>query len=88
MQLPSSPALQRISGAIEVNKVSIAGGGLLSLSLDICSRLEGRAAKATVNVCPQLTRTLDVSVMEAQLGNQQCITFDAIHHAMFVCYAA
>jgi hypothetical protein len=28
--------------------------------------------------------SLLILVMESQLGNQQCITIDAIHHAMFI----
>ena len=35
-----------------------------------------------------LTQTLGVSVMKPQLCNQQVITFHAVHHAMFICYAA
>jgi hypothetical protein len=35
-----------------------------------------------------LTQTLGVSVMKPQLCNQQVITFYAVHHAMFICYAA
>jgi hypothetical protein len=35
-----------------------------------------------------LTSTLGVSVMEAQLSNQQRTIFDAVHHAVLVRYAA
>jgi hypothetical protein len=39
------------------------------------------------SVC-RSTTTLGTSIMEAQLSHQQCITFDAVHHAVFVGYAA
>ena len=37
---------------------------------------------------PRLNFALGVSVMEAQLSNQQRTIFDAVHHAVLVRYAA
>jgi hypothetical protein len=37
---------------------------------------------------PAVQGTLRVSEMKPQLGNQECISFSTINHAMFFCYAA
>jgi hypothetical protein len=39
-------------------------------------------------VAPPVAFTLGFSVMESQLSNQQVITFNSVHHAVLVCYAA
>ena len=36
----------------------------------------------------RLCQTLGVSIMKPQLGDQKCVPFYAINHAMFICYAA
>lgn len=37
---------------------------------------------------PSFKWKLGVSVMEPQLGDHQCIIFNAIHHAVLICYSA
>ena len=49
-----------------------------------------RAYREQAGLCKSaqpLSSALGISIMEAQLSDQQRIAFDAIHHAMFVCYA-
>ncbi len=65
---------------------------MFSISLLRLERLRlepyGRAGLREYTLAQPLTSTLGTSIMEAQLSNQQCITFDAVHHAVFVSYAA
>ncbi len=61
-------------------------GALIFLAQDGCFD-HGGALVGSGFACAQADgSTWGVSVMESQLSNQQIITFNAVNHAMLICY--